>query len=73
MKPAEVVAPHKAPPRRRRRGLPAIVWVFLAAGPLGLLALLARGAAAPLGRRGGSAPPAEAQLLSRPGGVESAV
>ena len=50
-KPVEVVSP--APPADD--GLPAIVWVFLAAGALGLLALLARGAAGMLGRRGGSA------------------
>jgi len=54
VKPAEIVAPHKAPPPADD-GLPAIVWVFLAAGAAGLLALLARGAAGLLGRRGGSA------------------
>ena len=53
-KPAEVVAPHKAPPPADE-GLPAIVWVFRAAGAAGLLALLVRGAAGLLGRRGGSA------------------
>ena len=36
-------------------GMPAIVWVFLAAGALGVAALLARVAAGLLGRRGGSA------------------
>jgi hypothetical protein len=50
----EVVAPHKAP-APADDGLPAIVWVFMAAGALGLLALLARGAAGLLSRRGGSA------------------
>jgi hypothetical protein len=50
----EVVAPHKAPPPADD-GLPAIVWVFLAAGAAGLLALLARGAAGLRGRRRGPA------------------
>jgi hypothetical protein len=36
-------------------GLPVAVWAFLAAGALGLLVALARGAASALGRRGGSA------------------
>ena len=54
VKPAEIVTPAKAPPPADR-GLPAIAWVFLAAGAAGLLALLARGAAGLLGRRGGSA------------------
>jgi hypothetical protein len=54
VKATEVVAPHKAQPPAED-GLPAIVWVFLAAGAAGLLALLARGAAGLLGRRGGSA------------------
>jgi hypothetical protein len=51
VKPAEIVAPAKAP-APPDDGLPAIVWVFLAAGAAGLLA---RGAAGLLGRRGGSA------------------
>jgi len=51
---AATAAPHKAPPPADD-GLPAIAWVFLAAGAAGLLALLARGAAGLLGRRGGSA------------------
>jgi hypothetical protein len=37
-------------------GLPTAVWAFIVAGALGLTALLARGAAIVLGRRGGSAP-----------------
>jgi hypothetical protein len=52
--PVEVVSPAR-PAAPAGDGLPAIVWVFLAAGALGLLALLARGAAGLLGRRGGSA------------------
>ena len=52
--PVEVVTNEPAP-APADDGLPAIAWVFLAAGALGLLALLARGAAGILGRRGGSA------------------
>jgi len=37
-------------------GPPTAVWALIAAGALGLIALLARAAAAALGRRGGSAP-----------------
>ena len=48
-------APAPAPAPARDDGLPAIAWVFLAAGALGLAALLARAAAGILGRRGGSA------------------
>ena len=53
----ETVAPARsAPPAHDDGGgLPAIVWVFVAAGALGLLALTARGAASLFGRRGGSA------------------
>ena len=57
-KPAEVLSPadDKPAPARDSDGLPTIVWVFLVTGALGLAGLLARGAAAALGRRGGSAP-----------------
>lgn len=36
-------------------GIPTVAWVFLAAGALGAVALLARAAAGMIGRRGGSA------------------
>ena len=58
-KPAEVLSPadaKPAPARDSADGLPTIVWVFLVTGALGLAALLARGAASAIGRRGGSAP-----------------
>jgi hypothetical protein len=54
--PKEIVSPAEAPPPADDGGLPAVVWALLAAGGLGLAALLARGAAIVLGRRGGSAP-----------------
>ena len=55
-RPGEAATPAPAPPAARADdGLPAIAWVFLAAGALGVVALLARGAAGLLGRRGGSA------------------
>ena len=57
--PDDVVAGATAAPARpapaRDSGMPAIVWVFLAAGAAGLAALLARAAAGLIGRRGGSA------------------
>jgi len=55
--PAEVVSPaDDAPaPAPADDGLPTVVWAFIVAGALGLLALLARGAVTVLGRRGGSA------------------
>jgi hypothetical protein len=53
--PKEVVSPAGAPPPAGDGGLPAAVRALLAAGALGLLALLGRGAAIVLGRRGGSA------------------
>ena len=52
--PKEIVAPAEAP--AGDGGLPALVWALLAAGGLGLAALLARAAAIALGRRGDSAP-----------------
>ena len=53
----QTVAPAQpAPAAAHDDGMPAIVWVFLAAGALGLAALLARAAAGLIGRRGGSAP-----------------
>jgi hypothetical protein len=54
--PTEIVSPAEAPPPADDGGLPTVVWALLAAGGLGLAALLARGAAVALGRRGGSAP-----------------
>jgi hypothetical protein len=59
--PTEVIAPaddKPAPARDSADGLrlPTFVWVLLVTGALGLAALLARGAASVLGRRGGSAP-----------------
>ena len=54
--PKEIVSPAEAPPPADDGGVPAVVWALLAAGGLGLAALLARGAAIVLGRRGGSAP-----------------
>jgi len=49
-------APAKpAPVPARDDGMPAIAWVFLAAGALGVAALLGRVAAGLVGRRGGSA------------------
>jgi hypothetical protein len=56
VKPAEIVAPAKAPPADDGGGLPTAIWVFIVAGVLGIAAVLARGAASVLGRRGGSAP-----------------
>ena len=54
--PVEIVAPAEAPAQPAADdGLPTIVWVLIAAGALGLAALLARGAAAVFARRGGSA------------------
>jgi len=57
--PADVVADeavaHATPAPARDDGMPAIAWVFLAAGGLAVAALLARAAAGLLGRRGGSA------------------
>jgi hypothetical protein len=54
--PAEIVAPAPAPPADDGHGLPTVIWVFIVAGGLGIAAVLARGAASVLGRRGGSAP-----------------
>lgn len=54
--PAPVGSGAGAPPPAGEGGLPTVVWALLAAGGLGLVALLARGAASALGRRGGSAP-----------------
>ena len=53
--PKEIVSPADAPPPPGEGGLPTAVWALLAAGGLGLVALLGRGAAIALGRRGGSA------------------
>jgi hypothetical protein len=55
VKPAEIVAPAEAPPADDG-GLPTVIWVFIVVGALGIAAVLARGAASVLGRRGGSAP-----------------
>ena len=55
VKPAEIVAPAETPPADDG-GLPAAIWVLIGVGALGLLAVLARGAASALGRRRGSAP-----------------
>jgi hypothetical protein len=56
-KPAEVLSPADdgPPPARDSDGLPTVVWALIVAGGIGLAALLARGAAVALGRRGGSA------------------
>jgi hypothetical protein len=54
--PNEIVSPAEAPPPADDGGLPVVIWALLAAGALGLAAVLARGAAIVLGRRGGSAP-----------------
>ena len=52
----DLAAPAKPTPAPAHDdGMPAIVWVFLAAGALGVAALLARAGAGLLGRRGGSA------------------
>ena len=56
--PKEIVSPTEAPPPAGDGGLPTVIWALLAAGALGSAALLARGAASVLGRRGGSAPTA---------------
>ena len=57
VKPTEIVAPAEAPAAPADdAGLPTAVWVFIVVGALGLVAVLARGAASVLGRRGGSAP-----------------
>ena len=54
--PKEIVAPAESPPPAGDGGLPTVIWALLAAGGIGLAAVLARGAAIVVGRRGGSAP-----------------
>jgi hypothetical protein len=54
--PADAVAPATPPGGDGGGGPPTAVWVLLAAGGLGLIALLARATVSALGRRGGSAP-----------------
>jgi len=56
VKPAEIVAPAQAPSADDGDGLPTAIWAFIVVGALGLVAVMARGAASVLGRRGGSAP-----------------
>ena len=54
--PAAASAPAPATTPPSRGGQPAVVWVFIAAGALGVALALARGAAALAARRRGAAP-----------------